>query len=499
MHVVFVYAAFEQLGLEYISSFLKEKGHRTSLVFDPLLFADGYLDIRFLNKAFSFSDYVADRVVSLNPDIVGISSVTDNYLWGCATASRIKKKLDVPIVFGGIHATAVPDRVIKNDFVDFVVVGEGEYPLLDIVSQMESGGELHDIPNVWSKRNGEVVRNEIRELIADLDSLPLPDKDLFYDESPPMADEYRIVTCHGACPNQCTYCCNHILRKLYKGKGKYLRRRSVNNVMSELNLMKEKYNPSIVTFFDEVFFLKKEWLEEFARRYEKEIGIPFKCVTYPLSITEATAGLVKKAGCNVVQIGIQTVNEFTRKNIIRRHETTDEIETAVNILKKVGLDFEIDHIMGFPNEGDKEQIEAIKFYNKIRPPSINFYWLKYFPRTDIIEHGKNYNLLDDEMIDEIEEGLTPSWLKGGNVKNRKLFKKYQSLLILIPILPKGAIDFLLKSGIYRFLRLGTLFLAFSRAVKSLFFYDGRLKMLRKHYTYFMGKKIRLFAGKGRIP
>ncbi|MBU1626113.1 cobalamin-dependent protein, partial [bacterium] len=224
MNVVFVYAAFEQLGLEYISSFLKSKGHKTKLVFDPLLFADGYLDIPFLNKLFSYTDYVTDRVKNLNPDIVGISSVTDNYLWGCLTAANIKKKLDVPIVFGGIHSTSVPDRVIQNDFADFVVVGEGEYPLLDIVTRMETGGNLHDIPNVWSKKNGLVIKNDVRDLIEDLNALPLPDKDLFFDESPPMADEYRIVTCHGACPNQCTYCCNHIRRRIYKGKGKYLRR-----------------------------------------------------------------------------------------------------------------------------------------------------------------------------------------------------------------------------------------------------------------------------------
>ena len=158
----------------------------------------------------------------------------------------------MPIVFGGIHATSVPDRVLARDFADFVCRGEGEYPLLELVEALAAGAEDFPIPNIWYKKDGRIVANEARPLIADLDSLPLPDKELFYREAPYARKEYNLQTLRG-CLNGCAYCHNGLERRLWQGKGEYLRRRSVDNVMAELIAAKKRYDFVTLKIWDEVF------------------------------------------------------------------------------------------------------------------------------------------------------------------------------------------------------------------------------------------------------
>jgi radical SAM superfamily enzyme YgiQ (UPF0313 family) len=182
MKVVFVYASYESLGVEYISAVLKSHGHSVELVFDPKLYNDHVIKIDTLSKIFSYKEQVINDVLKISPDVVCFSPVSDDYLWASDLAKSIKQHLDVPVVFGGIHATSIPEVVIKNEFIDFVVVGEGEYPLLELVECLEEGKKNYYIKNIWFKKNGRVIRNKLRQLINDLDKLPFPDKDLYYSK-----------------------------------------------------------------------------------------------------------------------------------------------------------------------------------------------------------------------------------------------------------------------------------------------------------------------------
>ena len=123
VRVAFVHCVFESMGLEYLSSYLKKEGHDVRLFFDPMLFSNYLLKNKFLDKYFSYRTKVVASVAAYKPDIIAFSVSSTTFTWCCDTAEALKRELDIPIVFGGPHPTAVPKRVLKKDFVDFVVCG----------------------------------------------------------------------------------------------------------------------------------------------------------------------------------------------------------------------------------------------------------------------------------------------------------------------------------------------------------------------------------------
>jgi anaerobic magnesium-protoporphyrin IX monomethyl ester cyclase len=143
-----------------------------------------------LGKLFSHDDYLVNKLIGLNPDIIAFSSVTDWFSWNIDFAKKIKKKLSkVPIIFGGIHATSSPDFLLKYEEIDYVCVGEGEFAFCEFVDAMEKNQDVSNIPNI----SGKGFKNPPRKLIENLDSLPFPDKSLFYESEPYFSNVYTIM------------------------------------------------------------------------------------------------------------------------------------------------------------------------------------------------------------------------------------------------------------------------------------------------------------------
>ena len=387
MNITFFYQGFESAGIGYISSVLKSKGHKVNLIVDHLFFADGFIELPTLRKLLKIEERLIKRVLETKPDLIAFSVVSDYYQWSLYWAKKFKEASNIPIIFGGIHPTSVPERVIANSFVDIICVGEGEYPLLELADRFDKTAKLepYGIENLWYKENRKIINNGLRPLIENLDSLPFPDKQIFYDAIFGSSKIYKVNITRG-CPYQCSYCYNNALRKLYTGKGKYLRRRSVDSVIKELVEAKERWNFKEVVIIDDLFVQNKDWLKNFVSQYKKiaNKSLPYVTTVHPNVVDEEIVSLLKESGCREVDMGVQSANENTRSNILRRPGTNDDIEKAVQLLKSVGIYVYIDHIGGIPYEGENEQIEAVKFYNKIRPYWVSFYWLSYYPHSDII-------------------------------------------------------------------------------------------------------------------
>jgi radical SAM superfamily enzyme YgiQ (UPF0313 family) len=436
MKIALVCMGTENLGVEYLSAVLEKEGHKIELFFDPSLFDDKYwLYIPFLNKVFNKKIKIFKNIIDSKPDFIAFSVMTDTYQWACSLARELKNLIDTKIIFGGIHPTSIPEEVIKNDFVDYVVVGEGEYALLDIVDGKPNR------PNIWFKENGKIIKNNVRPLIKDLDSLPFPNKRIF-EKYISMAS-YMIMTSRD-CPFNCTFCCNSILHKLY---GMANRKRSITNVIEELILAKAKYKFKNVDFVDDVFTANKKWLREFLGIYKREINVPFRCLTHPFFMSDEVAKLLKESGCEAIDIGIQTLNETIRKNMLNRHETNSDVEKALNSCKKYGLKTHIDHIVGLPGETEQDLIDACKFYIKHKPDRFTYYYLSYFPKTEIIKIAN----LTEEKISMIEKGVEPMYLVGGAAKNSTT-RNFEIMFKLIPITPESITRFILEKKIYKLFR-----------------------------------------------
>jgi radical SAM superfamily enzyme YgiQ (UPF0313 family) len=409
MRVTFVSLGHQEyLGVEYLSAYLKREGHETNLVHNPALFDDRFqLYFPRLAKPFDQDKWIIDKILELEPDLIGFSVLTNTYKWALNIAAQVRKIHSIPTIFGNIHPSSVPQHVITRDEVDFVCEGEGEMALLRLVDTLEGGKDPSKIPNIWSKKsNGEIVPPPyVEKFIQDLDNMPFPDKELYKDTFRTQ-DIYNLMTGRG-CPYRCTFCFNNQFANLpTNGKAKeYVRRRSVENVLEELHMGKQKYNFQNVFFYDDIFTMNKPWLKEFLPRFKEEIGVPWACETHAKFMDDEIAQLMKDTGCAYAQMGIQSLDEFSYKhNILKRNEKTQDVVKTFNAFGKAKLHLYCDHIFGLPDESVEAQEQALEFYREYTPDRVSCFWLTYFPGLEITKYAYDQGYLNDEHMERINGG-----------------------------------------------------------------------------------------------
>lgn len=447
--IVFIATGVESLAIEFLSSFLKSKNHQVEIVFDPTSFATEVIHAPKIANFLDIKKELVEQIVNLNPDFIGFSVFTLNYQRILEIARLLKKRLPhIPIIFGGIHPTSVPQIVIKEKCVDMVCVGEGEYALNDLLNHPKST----NIKNIWFKKDGQIIRNSPRPLIKDLDSLPFPDKDAFYRIYPGFFEDYYTISSRG-CPFSCTYCGNNVINDLYQGLGSRVRRRSPKNIVDELALAKKKYHPKRITFVDDVFVQDLNWLKEFAHLYKKKVNLPYAMLTHPRFLSLPIAKTLKKSGCYFLLFGIQSASEKVRREILNRFETNDQISKAAQNCHQAKLKFSIDHIFNIPSEGINEYKQAVQFYYSLHPSVINAYWLQYFPKTKIIDSALKYKMIKKSDVSKIEHGLTNTSLVVGigakdSFDPKLTYSNIQFYFMLLPILPNWLNRIIIKKEWY---------------------------------------------------
>ncbi len=482
----------ENLGIEGLSAILERAGYQTELIFDPALFDDKYyLEIKPLANFLKYKTIVQD-VIDTKPDLVLFSVFSDCNQWALDIARKIKKIKNIPIIFGGIHPTSVPHISIKEDCVDYVVVGEAEDSLLELLDSIENKQPRHDIPNVWFKKmNGEVVSNPVRPLNQDLDALPYPNKDIFVEHVP--FKHYMIATARG-CLFACSFCCHNFLRKLYiKDANKYVRRRSPDHVLGELRQAKAKYNFKFVSFEDDIFTYDKKWLWEFLPRYKEEINIPYRAIAHPLYVDDEVAKLLKETGCFKLEMGVQTFNEEVKRKMMTRIEKNEDIVRALKACSKYKLNFFVDHMFGF-GETDADLRYALSLYNEYRPVRITCYWLQYFPETSVLDKTN----ATKEQRQEAQQGKENTYITGGSVKDenaKKIAKQFQFIMKGLQLYPKWLVKFFITSNIYKVFHLipplpFELLVAIKKSDYRIFNYIG-------YYTFHFKKRIKQRLGVGK--
>lgn len=433
MNIVFVGVECENYAIQLFSSILKKEGHKVNLIFDPRLFLTDEVSNSVLAKVFDIRKQNVNKISGLNPDLVGFSVYTQDYQWSLSMARMIKQELDVPIIFGGIHPTLCPEQVINEDCVDIVCVGEGEEALLELTSHPRL-----DIKNLWFKSK----TNPPRPLISDLDSLPFIDREILYQQKPLFKKGYTISTGRG-CPYQCTFCASTALGAFYRKNqlGKYVRQRSVTNVMAELQTAKREHNPRTVYFTDDVFTLSTDWLRQFAFEYKHSVGLPFYCTANPGTIKDEELYLLKEAGCQMIGFGMQSCNEETRKTLLKRTGKNNRIREVSCLCKYLGINFSFDHIFQLPTEPIDNQIEAIEFYNDTRPDVINTFNMTYLPKIEL------NRFLDYNTQEEVDSG------KARTAMFDKANDSFASLFCVIPLLHSKLVKLLIKYKAFKWFRL----------------------------------------------
>jgi len=461
MRVAFVTSGLEHLGIEALSAYVKAHGHESALVYEPKPFSsnsgpDNAVLARLLEPT---PEETASRVAATRPDVIAFTSYTVTHRWSVEVARALKRLAPTPIVFGGPHVSGAPSHSIREPAIDAVVEGEGEGALLDLIGCAEADrfGRT-DVPNVWFKGDGAPIRNPVRPLIQDLDTLPWADKTIFYDEMPTFEREYYVISRRG-CPFRCSFCEYSIFPEQYPGE-KAVRRRSVEHVIGELRPWKARGRARKIFFWDAIFTLDVHWMREFATAYRREIGLPFECYTHPHAMSRDMARALADAGCTMVRVGVQTVNADTLAEMERKGDR-ERVRATVDHLREHGIPYSLDHILGLPGEGPEDQRAALRFYNDLRPGRIVQHWMTYFPGTTALARARDDGILTSEQVERILSGEQTEGFEAprlvGEGKHQEALDEIRRLAIvfdILPLLPRRAITWLLDSRTYRYLPTG---------------------------------------------
>ena len=453
MRITFVHLGREHLGIEYLSSILKQQGHDVSLAYDPGLFGpeDNVFYTPRLEKLFDQRRQVISAVRAAAPDLIAFTVYTGTYQWARSIAREIRRYLKAPIVCGGIHATLVPETVIADENIDFVIEGEGFEALPQLIDVLGSeAGRLEAVSNLWFKKNGAVYRNRIAPPLADLDALPFPDKTLF-EKDVNFIDDYVIISSLG-CVFNCSYCCESTLNRLYRHH--YYRRRSVASVMAELTAMKARYGFKAVMFNDALFFTDKAWLKQLMSEYVKTINVPFRCFGKVSHLDDDICRLLKEGGCYCIEFGMQTWNETLKKKVLNRNETNARALEAFKRCDRFGLRYDIDHIFGLPGETIQDHVDGLYYYSQLKKLNrIKCHNLTYFPNTDIAALAEENGLLTAEDVGRLKQGDISDFFHGDAIRDADLKKAktaFSKCYKLLPVIPRFIVRRLIRTGDGRF-------------------------------------------------
>jgi radical SAM superfamily enzyme YgiQ (UPF0313 family) len=360
-----------------------------------------------------------EKIKALNPVFVGISLRSTFFRLSVHLTEKIKAATGTFVVWGGIHPTIKPVECVKH--ADAVCVGEGEEAIVDLAHALLKGKDIDNISNIWIKKDKQIVRNDLKPLIQDLDNLPFSalwdeNKFIIHNNSIlPMRLEnysakYWTMTSRG-CIFNCTYCCNNSLKKIFKGKGKYLRRRSPENVIKELILVKCKIpRLEFILFGDDIFTYDLKWLEKFCIEYKEKVNLPFTCFFHPKYLEEKAISILKVAGLEFFMSGIQSGSETFRKLYLSRNEKNSDIIKTGKRIKKYEISVLYNIITNNPIESDTDKYETLKLLTELpKPYEILTYSLVHFPETQLTKLLLSKGHISEDQVEDKYQKAYKQW------------------------------------------------------------------------------------------
>lgn len=352
----------DPLGLMLLSALARRSGHETRL-------------------AILERHDVLGTVASWQPQVVAYSASTGEHKYYLPLNQALKARHPgLTTIMGGPHATFFPE-VLETSTLDTICVGEGDEAFPELLAAVAAGEDPTGIPNIGTRAR---PRPELRPLFQDLDSLPFPDRELYYRGTEMGEFPLKSFMTSRGCPYPCTYCFNHAFRQMYEGKGKVVRRHSVGYVLEQIREVRARYPLQCVKFYDDIFVYRVDpWLEEFAARYPREVGLPFHCLTRADLVTEDVVRLLKRAGCHSVSMSIEAGNDRIRNEVLKRRMGRHQILEAFRLFRERGIHTFSNNILGLPGSTVADDVETLDLNLECRVTFAEFPVFHPYPRTEL--------------------------------------------------------------------------------------------------------------------
>lgn len=378
------------LGLAYLATALKKAEYEVFLI-------DAILEE-------IHGEELLKRIKKVNPDVIGISAVTNQFLQAKNTINLIKNyDKNLIVVLGGPHISSMPEETMREcENLDYGVYGEGEKTFVELLNYIKNKkrdiNKLKKIKGIVFKSKNKIIKIKPRELVKNIDELDFPARELFrslkdYSHSPFRGEGMitSVITSRG-CPFNCHYCDHSVFGYAY-------RLNSPEHVIEELKMLKEKYGINYISFEDDNFALNKERTIKICKMMIKEnLNLKWACELRVTSVDEEMISWMKKAGCSIVYFGIESGDEEMLK-FINKDQTLEQVEKAIKICKKFNLKITGSFILGLPRETRESINKTINLALKHPLDGATFHLFTPYPNTQLARTAEKYGKIQGNWED----------------------------------------------------------------------------------------------------
>jgi magnesium-protoporphyrin IX monomethyl ester (oxidative) cyclase len=413
---------YQPWGIAYIAAIL-EKRHKVNIIDAP---TEGWKNLEQIDetkyRVGLTNEQIAGRLKQWSPDIIGINIPFSGWSKGAFEVANTIKSIDKEITtfLDGLHPTARPIECLSDPNVDFIIRGEGEYTISELVDALEQGNmdDLEKIKGIGFVQNSKPIITHPRPEIEDVDSLPLPARhllpmDTYFEavkENPirgVIRKRWAIMITSRGCPHECIFCSNHIVM------GRKWRARNPEKVVEEIEHLINTYKIKQIDFYDDNMTLKKKRIIKICDLIkERDLDIEWYVPTGVRADTldEELLTKMKESGCRGLRIAPESGVQRVVNQVIKKNLNLKDVEKAVVLTRKLGIKLGVFFILGLIGETKEDMKETIKFANKLRKLGArNFHFSYATPLygTELYEQAKLGNYIKKTLSDEALAAAEP--------------------------------------------------------------------------------------------
>lgn len=418
----------EPLGILYIAASLRDYGYDVSVID---LRAVDRLSVRGKFRTYGADpDDIRGILKKFKPDLIGVSCPTMANEYDLFKTCKIAKSVhrNIPIVVGGVHPTILPERMLSQPYIDYVIMGEGEFRLRYLIEALNSRPAVFQFDGIAYRKSGKTVINKCTSVIEDIDSLPFPARDLvdmksyayinnkYNKHHPPLLIGGQVEATRG-CFNSCTYCA------VSKFEGRRIRFRSIKKIIAEINWLKKNYGIEEVNFVQNNMAVNKKYILDLCRELET-LNIRSSVIAglWPNVLDHEIISAMAKAGFSSICLAISSASKRVLIEIMHRPVNIERIPELVKECRQQGMQVTASFVLGMIGETRSELLQSLNYPIKLGLDGAEFLVGFPLPGTDFYDYAK-------------EKGYLPRKLD-----YRRAFFCHTSILTI----PKNSPDFVLS-------------------------------------------------------